>query len=151
MVYPVTTIILSQTLKDLDARMESLKTQCDRWIADMASTIQTDEILHIWLKCHRDHAYFTLVKDTPGLMLFARDEKNDNSLNITAEINTLLPLLQAVWEWHTVGGNVETVGVGWIKVHKLDDVSGLMTERNYTTTETVALLPLVQAVSDQIS
>lgn len=151
MVYPVTTTILSQTLKDLDARMESLKSQCDRWIANMASTVQADQILHIWLKCHRDHAYFTSVKDTAGLMLFARDEKNDGSLDITAEINTLLPLLQAVWEWHTVGGNVETVAAGWLKTHKLDDATGLMPERNYTTTETVALLPLIQAVSDQIS
>lgn len=98
MAYP--TGMLSFVLEQIDGRVLSLKRYCQQVRADAAAgPIQSGRILSTFQSLRFDRAALASAAATPGLAQFARDQKNNQALDVVAEFNTMMAAIDNVTSW----------------------------------------------------
>lgn len=114
MAYP--TGMLSFVLEGIDQRILKVKQQAQALRTDAAAgAIQSGRILstHQYLRAER--AALTAAASTPGLAQYARDQKNNQTLDVVAEFTAVIAAIDQV--------------VGWIETNFPKDAGGFLLER----------------------
>lgn len=130
MAYP--TGMLSFVLEQIDQRILSIKKQAQSLRADsLAGNVASGRILsaHQYLRAER--AALVTAGATPGLAQFARDQKNNQSLDIVTEFNAVIAAIDQVTSW--IDSNFPKDGSGFLLERTLGADGPL--ERQFSTAQ----------------
>src|SRR4051812_33597356 len=98
MAYP--TGMLSFVLEGIDSRALKVKTYCQSLrTASAAGPVQTGQILGVYQSLRQDRAALVSASTTPGLVQYARDQKNNQSLDVVVEFNAMVAAIDQVTAW----------------------------------------------------
>jgi hypothetical protein len=132
MAYP--TGLLSFVLEQIDQRILAIKKQAQVLRADaLAGPIQSGRILsaHQYLRAER--AALVTAGGTPGLAAFARDQKNNQTLDVVAEFNAVIAAIDNVTGW--IATNFPKDAATQALLERTLEVDGPV-ERTFTTVQT---------------
>lgn len=98
MAYP--TGLLSLTLEDIDRRLVRLKSavQAARTAA-VTANVAGPRITDLWSLLKGERAALVTAAGTPGLAQFARDQKNNQTLDVVTEFNNVIAAIDNVTAW----------------------------------------------------
>lgn len=145
MAYP--TSMLNRTLVELDDRVMNVKRNVDAVNAEsLAGPIVSSRILGLYTQLRADHASITALSATPGLGVYAQQQKNNAGLDIVAEFNTMLTSLTNVTNW--IAANFPKDGNGFLLAQTLG--ADRPVDRMFTTAELSAFRTQLQALAATI-
>lgn len=109
--------MLSFVLEQIDQRILSIKKQAQALRADAAAgALPSGRILSMHQYLRAERVALVTASSTPGLAQFARDQKNNQSLDVVTEFNAVIAAIDGV--------------VGWIAANFPTDVAtGALLER----------------------
>jgi hypothetical protein len=100
MAYP--TGMLSFVLEGIDSRALKIKSYCQNLRnASAAGPIQSGQILSVFQALRQDRAALVTASSTPGLAQYAKDQKNNQTLDVVAEFNGMIAAIDQVVSWIT--------------------------------------------------
>lgn len=98
MAYP--TGMLSLTLEDIDRRILRLKASAQQArTAAVTANVAGPRILDLWSLLKGERAELVRVAAIPGLAQFARDQKNNQTLDVVAEFNLVIGAIDGTTAW----------------------------------------------------
>lgn len=134
MAYP--TGVLSVVLEDIDRRIINLKTYAQTHRAALAAgNTDSARIIGVFRNLRTERAALTQAASTPGLAPFARDQKNNQTLDVVAEFNALVAAIDGVTGW--IETNFPKDANGFLLGWSLN--AGSVVERQFTPAQTAGL------------
>lgn len=98
MAYP--TGMLSFVLEDIDRTIASIKLTCQQVRAEsLAGAVPSSRILDLFINLQGAKLQLNAAAAVPGLAQFARDQKNNPSLDVVAEFTNVVNTLTSVVDW----------------------------------------------------
>lgn len=98
MAYP--TGMLSIVLEDIDRRAAALKLYAQQVRAECAvGNVPSSRILDVYVNFKQERAALASAAATPGLTQFARDQKQNQTLDVVAEFNAMIAAIDGVTGW----------------------------------------------------
>lgn len=98
MAYP--TGMLSFVLEGIDSRALKVKTYCQSLrTAAAAGPVASGQILGVYQALRQDRAALVTAAGTTGLAQYAKDQKNNQSLDVVAEFNAMVAAIDQVTLW----------------------------------------------------
>ena len=146
MAYP--TDSLRAVLEDIDRSMISLKNRADRDVAVLAAAPVRGALIldeFVWLRTARNK--LSSAASTPGIVQYAKDQKNDQGLDVVAEFNAVIAAIDAATAW--IDGNFPKDGQGYLLQNTLG-VDGPL-DRTFTPAATGPLQTHLTALSATIA
>lgn len=139
---PYPTNNLSNKLEDVDRLVEALKATLQNQVSTMAAgSVNASTILGVYVRIKRDYDALGQAAAIPGIAQHAKDEKNDQNLDIVAEFTALRAEMAAVVVW--IDANFPAAG-GYIQSHQI--AAGVITERPFTSGQTAGLRAVLNSV-----
>ena len=100
MAYP--TGMLSIVLEDIDRRIAALKFYAQQVRAEcIAGNVPSSRILDVFINLQQERTALVTAAATPGLAQFAKDQKNNQTLDVVAEFNGVIAMLDGINSWLT--------------------------------------------------
>lgn len=98
MAYP--TGMLSFVLDGINSRAIKLKSYCQQLrTASAAGPVQSGQIISVYQSLRQDRAALVTASSTPGLAQYAKDQKNNQGLDIVAEFNAMISAIDTATAW----------------------------------------------------
>ena len=95
MAYP--TGVLSRTLDDIDRRAAAIKSYCTQVRAAMAvGDVSASVPIDLYIRLRADRAALAAAAAVPGIVQYARDQKNNQGLDVVAEFSAMTAAIDAV-------------------------------------------------------
>jgi RecA/RadA recombinase len=96
--YP--TGMLSFVLEGIDSRALKIKNYCQSLrTASLSGPVQSGQIISVFQALRQDRAALVAASSTPGLAQYAKDQKNNQTLDVVAEFNTMIAAIDQVTAW----------------------------------------------------
>lgn len=134
MAYP--TGMLSLVLEDIDRRAVSVKTYATQVRTEAAAgNIPSSRILDLFINLRQERGLLATAAATPGIAQFARDQKNNQSLDVVAEFNAMLAAIDGTTTW--INTNFPKDGGGFLLERTLGVNSPI--DRTFTPAQTAGL------------
>jgi hypothetical protein len=100
MAYP--TGMLAFVLEGVDSRALKVKTYCQSLrTASAAGPVQSGVVISTFMSLRQDRAALVTAAATPGIVQYARDQKNNQTLDVVAEFNAMVAAIDQVTNWIT--------------------------------------------------
>lgn len=140
MAYPTNSLAL--VLEDTDRTALQLKLTLQAQVATMAAgSVNSSTILGIYVRLKRDDDTLAATAATPGIVQYAKDQKNDQDLDVAAEFTAMRAAIASAISW--VGSNFPAAG-GYIQSHQIS--GGIVTERLFTPAQTAGFRTVLNTV-----
>lgn len=141
MAYPTGTLALvldgaDRTLVDLKTRLGSLNTKM------AAGDVGAAYVLGIYTRLAGVQASLNTAKATPGIAAYAQTQKDDGTLDVVAEFNSVLAAIAGAITW--IETSFPTSTEDWLQSQKME--SGSITERQFTPAQTSGLRAALAAI-----
>jgi len=149
MAYP--TGMLSLTLEDVDREMVKLKGYATRQ-KDRLNTnpITATVVLDIYAKLNAVKSLFEAAASVPGIVGYARDQKDDQTLNLVTEFNVVVAAIDAVIA--QIATDIPTANQGGTDYLLVQTLGALIPEwRDFTPVQLATTRGLLQAIIDAIN
>jgi ribosomal protein L14 len=138
--YPTNSLAI--VLNGIDQTAMQLKATLQAQVAAMAAgNVNSSTILGIYVRLKRDDTALAAAAATPGIVDYARDQKNNQSLDVAAEFTAMRNALANAISW--VDTNFPAAG-GYIQSHQIS--GGTVTERAFTPAQTAGFRTVLNAV-----
>ena len=122
MAYP--TWLLSFILDDIDRRVAGVKLLGTQVRTEsLAGAIPSTRILNLFINLQQERIALVAAAATPGIVQFARDQKNNQTLDVVVEFTAMLVALDAV--------------IAWISTNFPKDAGGFLLARSFSGTTIV--------------
>jgi hypothetical protein len=148
MAYPASTSLPARTLDQIDHRALQMKNQQQNVRNQMAAgNVPSTTIIDIYIRLRIERAAFTAAAAVPGLVQYARDQKNNQSLNVVTEFNAMIAAIDAVTNW--ISTNFPKDGGGFILAATLGPEGPVY--RQFTPAQTAGLRTALDALIATVS
>jgi hypothetical protein len=98
MAYP--TGMLSFILEDIDRRASAVKLLAQQISSECAAgNVPSTRILDSYIRFKQERAQLATSASTPGLTQFARDQKNNQTLDVVVEFNAMIAAMDGITAW----------------------------------------------------
>jgi quinol monooxygenase YgiN len=145
MAYP--TNALSRTLEDLDRRAADVKSYCIRYRDNMAAgNVVATVIIDLAIRLNSDRVSFANAANVTGLAQYAKDQKNNQSLDVIAEFNAMVSAIDGC--------------IGWVTTNFPKDANGFLlretwgnngtVDRSFTPAQTAGLRTQLDGLIERI-
>ncbi len=153
--YPVTASFLpAHGLEAVDRLAYQLKTRTIPYrVAELAAgNCKADVIFSARADMIAADATLAKVAGIPGIVQYAKDQKNDQNLDIAAAYTSMRTAIQAVTTW--IEANFPTYsgqGGTWLLAYEWDANKTDFAQREFTPAQTAGLRTVLTAVADTIT
>lgn len=135
MAYP--TGMLSFVLEGIDSRALKIKSYCQALrTAAATGPVQSGQILGVYQGLRQDRAALVAASATPGLAQYAKDQKNNQTLDVVAEFNGMVGAIDQVTAW--IDSNFPKDTTTQALLERTLGTEGPI-ERTFTTAQTAGL------------
>lgn len=143
MAFPATVTTQSKAYTESQAQAASLKTYLQSANAQMAAgPVSCNLVVEIYLALVAAKAKFDATAAVPGIAPYAKDQHNNQALDIVAEFTTMTNAVTACGTW--INNNFPKDGAGYLLKDKLD-ASGVSV-RTLSSAQTAGLRTQVDAL-----
>lgn len=153
MAYPASTVILAETLATADKRIVQFKATLQAANSYLAgNNAGADFILNVYRRLRKEHAELTALAAVSGIGAYAQEQKADQNLDVAAEFNTLLGIIDTAADW--IVANMPTVdvnGTDYLVLLTLAAEADDVTWRTFTPAQTATLRTNLTAIINGIS
>ena len=140
MAYPTSRLrsVLARAFTNADSTAIRLRTLAAAWEGEMATgpvdaSLILDDLL---AEMKSSRAVLIASKNTSGLLTYARDQFDDDTIDLPTEFTTLIAAIDGVIDW--VVTNFPTDTGDWLERSTVA-VDGTITDRSFTTAQTAGL------------
>lgn len=141
MAYP--TGLLSLVLEDIDRRAINVKGYCQRTRDQAAAgNIPSATILDVLVRLIQDRTALQSAASTPGIADFARDQKDNQALDVVAEFTAMVAAISGAIEWVTT--NFPKDGGGFLLAQTFGATGPI--DRQFTPAQTAGFRTQLDAV-----
>jgi hypothetical protein len=134
MAYP--TGIIAKVLDDIDRRIIEIKQDAQQKVTEYsAGNAQASSIIGLYIKLRLQRTKLLEASNIPGLVDYAKQQKNDTNLNVVTEFNTIIGLINTITTWIT--DNFPKNAAGYLLKEQFS-LTGTI-ERSFTPIETEQL------------
>lgn len=113
-----------------------------------AASVTADLLISLMSGLHRQVAAMEALTSTPGLAQYARDQADNQALNIVAEYTAARTAIWAARDWLSTNLNALNNASGRPDLHEWNGFE--VGFRSFTTGQTAPLLPLLDAITAAI-
>jgi hypothetical protein len=128
--------VLGITLSNIDRRILALKTVLQelRSVA-AAGPLASSRLLSLYTTLVTERAELVTAAATPGILQYARDQKDNQTLDVVAEFNALVGLIDDLIAW--IGTNFPKDANGYLLAQTLGPTKPV--DRTFTVAQTAGL------------
>lgn len=141
------TASVADVYRDFVTRLSSLKSQLLSNIQQMvAGSVTSQYVFNIHGNIHSDLVYLDGLKNTAGLVAYAKSQVDDQNYDIVAEFTNLYNQMVTARDW--IEANMLADENGWLQ--HVQWSNNALVFKQYTTGQTSTLRSVLQAVVDAI-
>lgn len=146
MAYP--TGMLSLVLEDIDRRAIHIRQTAINVRAECAAgNVPSSRILNLFVFLKQERSAIVTASGTPGIVQFARDQKNSGTLDVVVEFNAMIAAIDGTTDW--IDANFPKDGSGFLLAQTLTGSGPL--DRTFTPAQTAGLRTQLDAVVASIN
>lgn len=145
MSYPTNS--LQSVLQDIDRRLIGIKNRAGRDRATLSGgSTSATTIIDVFKTMRGDRVWLDSVKSTAGLPQYSKDIKNDQTLDIVTEFNSVLSAMDSVTLW--IETNFPVDGSGFLL--KETFTANGTNDRQFTPSQTAGLVAALDTLTASI-
>lgn len=139
---PYPTDSLAKVLEEIDNTAIQLKATLQSQVASMAAgNVNASTVLGVYVRLKRDDTTLAAAAGTSGIVQYARNVKNNQSLDVVAEFTAMRSAIADAISW--VDTNFPASG-GYIQSHQIS--GGVVTERSFSPAQTAGFRTVLNSV-----
>jgi hypothetical protein len=148
MSFPASSIVPTKEYVRAKEIAHTLDQKMPDWISQLSVDVDADTIWMWFRELYTDDQAFAQIASVPGIVDYAIAQESDPTLDIIAEFSAMRSAVQAAGTW--IYQKLPRDANGYVLIYKTT-AAAEMVPRVFAPSDTVDLIPLLQAIDNAIA